>query len=272
MKKLLIIVFAIVLFAGVAFGASPKREQRTDIESPRYPLDIAIPESSIFGFSNVHVNGYNDDVDSAAAEDIITSGNTYTFITTTATLFLSSSVTTDTGQTINITYLDANWNQLTTNVLTNGRTPVELPTASRVNLADYNDTISLVGDVVIYSTSTLSNGVPDDTTAIKSKIIASDNVSQNAIYSVPLGKTAYLKNWHVSSDDDYTVIIWAREFGTVWQVKDRIKTTEAAPRPAAFGYDNYISFAAKSDIRFEVTVADDNTVVACHFELVIIDD
>lgn len=104
----------------------------------------------------------------------------------------SSDSTLDVGKEVLVVGLDENWFSSTQIVTLNGQNKVILnPELIRINqLIAQTD---LDGDLYVYEDTAITNGVPNDTTKVKGYISVGNNISQSAIFTIPVGFSAIFK-------------------------------------------------------------------------------
>ena len=122
----------------------------------------------------------------------------YTYMTTASTLYISSDDNADT-QTYDVQGLDENWNMQTVSVTLSGYTSVPLSGSwIRVFRAYNTSGTNSAGEVYVADSSASTNGTPDVATTIKARVIAGNNQTNMAIYTVPAGHKGYLMDWYIS--------------------------------------------------------------------------
>lgn len=211
------------------------------------------------------LQGVNADVD-AGTEDIWNEGGDITQVTTAATLRVSSSAAADITQSVTITGLDANYDEVTEVIDldgTDGQTIV-VGTVSflRVNSAVLS--AACAGDVYVYYVCTATAGVPDDLTKVQAKIDIATLRAYNAIYTVPRNKNWYLTSLRYRSAGslvNHDVIISAKRklyggtVATIEIVKYKNSATATNFTDAQVQFtDQPVTFPAKSEIRFTCTL------------------
>ncbi len=238
-----------------------------------FMFDIAT--DIIPGYLHEHKFGRNPDVD--AAEDIWDYGGTYTFLTSAATLYASSSETADT-QVIQVYGLDADWALQDTTVTLSGRSQVKIGTGvtwMRMFRAKNIGTTDLTGDVYIAKTDTLTAGVPNTASKIKAMIISPNNNTLMAIYTIPAGYTGYLLTFYSSMNRRTTtgsadIAFYVKPFGQVFQLADFASLvgggTSFLNRPFMIPKD----MVAKSDIKMRVTPSANDTDVSAGFDVILV--
>lgn len=173
-------------------------QSRIEVASKRYLLDIA--EGNIDNHARFSMNGTNPDV-AAAWENVWDYGGLYTYLTTAAAMYISSSDNGDTQDYI-VVGLDANWDEQSVTVTATGQTQARVGTTEtfiRV-LHCYNaGATDNAGDIYIAESDSLTAGVPDTASKVKCMIRATHNSGFSGHYSVPNGKTAYLMDVVISA-------------------------------------------------------------------------
>lgn len=153
----------------------------------RYPVSLGLTE----GIDIKRAFGFNDDVDATAKQDIIYQGGDYYWIPTTTTLDIVSTSTNDTSggsgaNTVIIDGLDANHEIVNETITLNGTTPV----------TTVNSYLRLNSAFVVTAGTTQRNEGSIDISSGGNTVgvIVFDkegtNKLQQAIYTVPAGKTA----------------------------------------------------------------------------------
>jgi len=255
----------------------------TDL-SPNYNIpadfDLEVSKGNVAGHGKVNKFGVNEDVSANTREDVWTGGGDYPYPAT--ALITSMSQTTDQvamrGAEIEWQGLDANWEEVvniinldasdTTTVITLA-TPMIRVFRGEVNANVVNDSpirCHNAGETVDY-------GIIDTGT----------NQTTMAMYTVPAGKTAYLKNYYASSVESTGKEPKSTLFA-LWTA-DRLKNYEFQLKsiigiPKAGGLaqmpfepptgGNIMS--ERTDIKITAKPTDEAASVAAGFNLVIIDN
>jgi hypothetical protein len=211
------------------------------------------------------LQGANADVD-AGTEDIWNEGGDITQVTTAATLRVSSSAAADITQSVTITGLDTNYDEVTEVIDLDGTdgTTIVVGTVSflRVNSAVLS--AACAGDVYVYYVCTATAGVPDDLTKVQAKIDIAALRAYNAIYTVPRNKNWYLTSLRYRSAGSiaaHDVVISAKRklyggaVATIEIVKYKNSATATNFTDAQVQFtDQPVTFPAKSEIRFTCTL------------------
>lgn len=142
----------------------------------------------IAGYVPAFVVGVLEELDIADGEITIWDSKfNITFLSGATELFFSSTDSGDTTQTVIINGLDSNFDQVGTVATLNGQNGVTVGTMTFV----YSIVVAVgtvAGDVYVGTESSPTAGVPADAN-VQSKIILGKNISHNALYMVPRGKS-----------------------------------------------------------------------------------
>ena len=164
---------------------------------------LEVARGNVTGYTAREIVGQNAAV--GGTEDIWDQGGSITQVATAALLYISSDAAGDITQTVTITGLDANYDEITETIALNGadgRTRVAgTKTFLRVNSAVLS--AACTGNVYVYYLSAVTAGVPDDA-KIQAKILATALQAYNAIYTVPRNKNLYLTGLHFRSTGSTT--------------------------------------------------------------------
>lgn len=244
---------------------------------------IEVGKGNIAGHSLVSFVGTTEDVPINQEVTIWEepSNSIYTYLTVEKTMYVSGTSASDTTQPILVSGLDENFNPITGIAVLNGQTQVEVVNIVgggaikflRVHGEILNATTSgdnLVGDVYVSESTALTGGIPDDKTKIKGFIMAKFNISRTAVYTVPLGHTAFLYQSGVTTkkNDDIEVnFISIREGGAalVPATIHMFQNIQNIPLP-------FISYPEKSDFEVRVKASNNNTSLAVILSFIIIDN
>tara|TARA_R110002096_G_scaffold16230_1_gene55519 strand:+ start:302 stop:1432 length:1131 start_codon:yes stop_codon:yes gene_type:complete len=164
-------------------------------EVPVMSYDAAIAEGDIQGSSGFFAFGRNNLISSGVEEFVIDFASQYTFLLAAEPLYISSSNAADTAVTMIIRILDTNYEQHDIVQTINGQTKtlINLPDALRVIFAFNVGSVASLGDVYVYANSTVTGGIPDDTTKILAKSDIAKQQSNMANYTIPAGKKGLLR-------------------------------------------------------------------------------
>jgi hypothetical protein len=243
---------------------------------------IEVARGNVTGFAAKEVIGMNSSI--AETEDIWNAAlteATITQVSTAALLYISSSSVDDITQTVTITGLDANYDEIIEIIKLTGQTAVATTRAFlRVN-GVVIDAVA-AGVVYIFYTCSVVAGVPQTTSKVQSRIEIDALQSYNAIYTVPRNKILYLTSLRYASagsttTHDVVVSIIRKVFGGANETVKIIKyvdlgTTNYIDKQISFE-DQPITFVAKSEFRMQASLAGgtalDITALAAFVEEVI---
>ena len=217
-------------------------------------IEVLLGNISGYAFAP-QVFGNNPDLAADTEETVWDQGGIYTYLTANTTLYASSTDSGDTTVTLNVVGLDANYAEVTRTVTLNGQNQVALSGQMfRVFSAEVSGSTEADGDIYIAETDTLTGGVPDTASKIKTKIVQGRERSQNVMYTVPAGKSALLINSNYLSpkNEDICFFNKIKLLNGVWQVTgefDLYQNVLVADTPG-------ILFPEKTDI--EVTAKASN--------------
>jgi hypothetical protein len=182
--------------------------------------ETTVVRSLADGQSVVHKFGRNEAVSTSVLEDVWSVGGVYTFPTVAQKIVAVSSSANDTSggtgaRVITIMGLDENFNEVSEDITMNGQSETVQTSASyiRINRAIvkesgiYSNVQSgpNAGDITIqYSGSTVLAEIQDGVPSI--------GQTQSTIFTVPVGKTAYITavTANVDSNQTATVYAWQR--------------------------------------------------------------
>ena len=162
---------------------------------PDFKMEVAL--GRIPGFEQDFLIGVNPVLQDSVEEMLWDQGGLRSDIPAPSNVFVSSSSASDTGgPSVIIVGLDENFNRTILSATLNGQNQVQA-----TNVAGGSDLMVWVqaarmlvatpaGDVYVALTSALTAGVPNDLTAIQSKIIQGNNITRNGEYMVPAGMNA----------------------------------------------------------------------------------
>lgn len=238
------------------------------------PFELGAASGDFDGISSINKFGENLDVD--GAEDIWDYGSTYVFSTSAdITKIISSAADT---VDIEIQGLNSTYGMVTQTVTLAGTTFVTLTTPLlRVFRMQNQGATSLSGNVYcVTSTAEHTGGIPDNSTDVRAYIANDNNQTLMAIYTVPVGKTAYMTNYHVTLGRAITSVahmyLKTSTEGGVFKVKDSFEIDNDSNVADRF-YNPYFKIEEKTDIKFScnsVTAA--NTEISASFDLILKDN
>ena len=236
------------------------------------PFNLQVSRGQITGHERFCPFGFNSAV-GTSAETMWTAGATYTFPSTATALTVVSSSTDDDGspagtgaRTVTIVGLDANYAEVSETVTMNGTTNVTTTqTFLRVNeayVATCGSTGSNVGAITIANTTPVT----------LAEIVATAGISQQCVYTVPAGKTAFITRYMVSSYNSATTgsaaQIWFKPYGGA----NMLATTVRIPGTGAFSCEADYPFPVteKADIEMRGVTYSGSANMSGQLQMVII--
>ncbi len=165
---------------------------------------LEVARGNVTGYTAREIAGMNAAV--GGTEDIWDQGGSITQVATAALLYISSDAAGDITQTVTITGLDANYDEITETIALNGADGCTRVAGTKTFLRVNSAVLSAActGNVYVYYLSDVTAGVPDDATKIQAKILATALQAYNAIYTVPRNKNLYLTGLHFRSTGSTT--------------------------------------------------------------------
>lgn len=208
MKKLLLAALAGVCLMLLGAERTLRSGEMLDIS---LPVNSTVAMGELPGWSSVHKFGYNTDVDTGTDPEDMWSCPTlaagapelYPLQTTPYTLYASSDDENDAAKVLQVSGLAGDYTEQSASVTlgadtgTGGTTMAEVGSGLTwiiVHRAFIDGADALVGNVWLNpdNTDAGGDGVPDVLTNLQGCILIEDGQTEQAIYMVPDGKTAYL--------------------------------------------------------------------------------
>lgn len=205
-------------------------------------------------------------------ETIWDQGGLYNYLTTAATLKVSSSASGDNNTNVVITGLNEDYEEVTETIALAGQTPVDTTeTYIRVYRAHVADGDTINGDIYVGS-GTVTSGVPANKYA---KIIAGQNQTLMAVYTVPAGHKLYLTSMMVGSGTEtanrYIDMRLAKRESDSNAWRTQVKQT-IADSTVNIPFGAALVFNAKTDIEVRASASSGTQDVAAHFIGVLVKD
>jgi hypothetical protein len=256
----------------------------TDAES-----GLAIAKGDVAGTSFIHKFGNAPSF--STGDGIVTiwdaadgSGSAqyqYNYSTTADIDSISSSDAGDT-QIIEIQGIDADYNLvIQTITLTGQATQILATPLLRVFRMKNNNSANLAGNVFLYiNGAAVVNGVPSVPSTIRAGIETPNNQTLMAIYTVPAGKTAYMRDWYAATaagnkNATYKIVLKARPQGGVFQTKHVSSISDIGTNAYQHKYEEPEVFAEKTDIEMTVQLLStgvSGASISAGFDVVLIDN
>jgi hypothetical protein len=250
---------------------------------------LAIAKGDVSGTTFEHKFGNAPDFDSTdltvtvwdGAEDGTAWENmVYDYSTTADIDSISSSNAGDT-QEITVVGQDINYNIVTQTKNLNGQTRVALDTPLFRCYRAYNsNATNLVGHVFVYVNGATTGGVPNNNDDIRAIIDPINQQTEMAIYTVPAGKTGYMRSWYAatagaSKNANYFITLRSREATRVFRVKHTSALNETGTSAYQHTYVEPEVFPEKTDIEMTVSILGTGVTaasVSAGFDMVLVDN
>jgi hypothetical protein len=250
---------------------------------------LAIAKGDVTGTTFEHKFGNAPDFDSTdltvtvwdGAEDGTAWENmVYDYSTTADIDSISSSNAGDT-QEITVVGQDINYNIVTQTKTLNGQTRVALDTPLFRCYRAYNsNATNLAGHVFVYVNGATTGGVPNNNDDIRAIIDPINQQTEMAIYTVPAGKTGYMRSWYAatagaSKNANYFITLKSREATRVFRVKHTSALNETGTSAYQHTYVEPEVFPEKTDIEMTVSILGTGVTaasVSAGFDMVLVDN
>jgi hypothetical protein len=244
---------------------------------------LSIAKGNVEGSTFIHKFGAAPDIDTADGfVDIWDGGGqaaalkTYTYSVTADIDSISSTNAGDT-QDIEINGLDANYNLVTQIVTLTGQAVATLSTPLiRVFRMINRGSTNLAGVCYCYVTDTATGGIPDTITNTRAVMNDGNNQTLMALYTIPAGKTGYMRDWYASMANKTTagsiIRVFARPFGEVFQLKHISAISSNGTAYIQHTYSEPEVFDEKTDIVIQADSTVNNLSVAAGFDIVLVDN
>jgi hypothetical protein len=249
---------------------------------------LAIAKGDVSGTTFIHKFGNAPDFDTADNQVTIWDGaedNTswenmvYDYSSTADIQYISSTDGGDT-QTIEVQGLDSNYDLVTQTKDLTGQTSATLDTALiRIFRMKNNGSTDLAGHVFCSTSTAGAGGIPTAAN-IRAIIQPGNNQTLMAVYTIPNGKTGYVRDWYASTSganktSNYTIRLKARKLGGVFQLKHISAIADNGASYIHHRYEEPEVFTAKTDIEMTCQMlAGGGTAasVSGGFDIVLVDD
>jgi len=242
------------------------------------PFELQVARGQIEGHSSVCQFGINTNV-GQSAETVWIGSSVYSFPASASVLKVSSSSTDDvatsgTGAwTVRVEGVDASYEAVSETVSLNGQTAVNTTNSYlRVNkvMVLTAGTGNASAGTIYAGTGTVTSGVP---AVVVSQTGSSSNESENAFYTVPVGYTAYICRYTVSSGNSTantysTFQLRIRPYGGVFGTKSYL----IAPGSGLFECEAAVPSAVpeKADIEVRAFTSAGTAVVSAQLQIVLV--
>lgn len=249
---------------------------------------IEVAKGRIQDHSLVFKYGRTPDLDiNDAPADVWTYADTaadYTYPIVPVPNFISSSNNADTTE-VTVEGLDADWKPQTATVTLAGNTKTEIGTGltwMRVFRAYNSGSSSIAGTVYVYEDDTTTTpGVPDDPTKVKAQILAIDQQTYMALYTVPDGHTAYFLGGAISlitgaaASKSATVELMTTNGNGIFLSKELIELVSNGS--STFNQDLHalgpLAIPARTDVKARIrTIGANGTGITAYYGILLVKD
>ena len=237
------------------------------------PFGLATSIGLAKGTTAHHVFGLNP-VATTTEETVWDNKGVYTFPPDAgAEMFISSSDNGDTHE-VQVTGLDENFSIRVLEFTLVGQTKTSLGASllwSRIlSVKNVNSTVT-AGNVYVYQDDTVVAGVPQTQAKIHAKMIAGNETTLMALYTVPAGKTAFILHFDGSSNRVQGVVfkLYQRAYGKVFRVEESASIAGGSAYHQDMTFPR--EFPAKTDLVIRSKLDSGTAVATASFEIVIID-
>jgi len=250
---------------------------------------LSIAQGNVSGVTFIHKFGTAPDWDDGdgtvtiwdGANDTTIAQYVYQYSTSANITQISS---TDAADTMNVEIqgLNSTYGLTTLTTSLNGQTPVTMSTSFlRVFRMKNIGSTDIAGNVyATTSTATFTNGLPDASSDVRAMITNGNNQTLMAVYTIPAGKTGYMRDWYASSaganrNTNYVIDLFARKDGEVFQLKHKSAISDNANSYLQHKYEEPEIFTEKTDIELRATITDSPITAASvsgGFDIVLVDN
>lgn len=183
----------------------------------------------------------------------------------------------DAGDAVSMTVegLDANWEYVTQSVTLNGQTRVALSTdLVRSFRMENTGSTDLAGTAYCYVNSSITLGVPDDSTQIRAIIDNGNNKTLMSLYTVPDGSTGCMRSWFAGTagavkTSVHEIQIRARKFGSVFTVEHDTAIVANGTSHIHHPYVDCLLFEERTDIEIRMNTDTTASGVSAGFDFVL---
>lgn len=246
---------------------------------------LAIAKGEVAGTGFVHKFGKAPDFDPGdgfvtiwdGADDSGINQMSYVYSTSAAIDTISSSNAGD-AVDVEIQGLADDWTFVSQTVTLNGQSKVTLPTplrrAFRMKNAGASD---IAGNVYCYEDTAITGGVPNDSTKVRAIIENGNNQTLMAVYTVPEGKTGYIRSFFAAGANTgflttgaSEIKLFARDFGGVFRLRH---DTAISASPYQHTYvEPEGPFPEKTDIEMRANTTIGASAISAGFDIVLVDN
>ena len=238
---------------------------------------IDLSEGRILGTTNIHKFGRNPSV-GGAPETIWEQGGIYTYLTVASTIYVYGADAQDgadgTGaRTVTVQGLDANYNAIEETLTVDGAVSTQsFLRVYRAFVASAGSLQTNKGDVLISTGASGSGTVLAKIATVGTGTVYGQGQTNLALYTIPAGKTGYLKNWNIgvgSYNDSVTANLYTREVGNglIFRTRDIMDVPGGLHQRI---YEVPYRLPEKTDIEVRA-IASTGTNISSTFDIILVD-
>lgn len=239
--------------------------------TPSFNLDLS--RGLISGLTSNHKFGYNGSVNTTEQPVWAESSVSYAYPAAAATVTISSDNAADTSagtgaRTVYIEGLSSTWATTSETLTLNGTTAVTSANSYiRINRA-YVVTVGSGGvntGIVYIGTGSVTAGKP---AVVLASLVAGRGQTLQAIYTVPLGYTAYVVMLIVSASGNANARFYQRQFGGSFRVAS--DNFVGSGSPFVIYHYEYAGYPAKTDLEIRAASLTGTVGVSAEFEMILV--
>jgi hypothetical protein len=241
---------------------------------------VEVARGRISGQSEILKFGRNQDVDTAAAEDVWDGGGTWVPPTAARVHAVVSSSTADDGapagtgaQTVTVLGLDDSYLEISETVTLDGTTPVNTVNSYRMIYRMY---VTVAGSGGVNAGNITATAATDAT--ITAQISTGFNQTLMAIYQVPANKTAYVFHYYAAINKALTsgvgcdIGLQVKPFGEVYQYKHILGLQIGGASYLRHDFGIPLECTQKSILKVIASTTANNTDISAGFDLVLVNN
>jgi hypothetical protein len=249
---------------------------------------LSIAEGNVTGKTYEHKFGNAPDFDQAdgvvtvwdGADDGHVNQMAYVYSSTADIDSISSDSAADTME-ITVYGLDASYAEQSETVTLSGQTKVALANNYlRVFRMVNTNSSDNVGHIYCYVDTAITAGTPDDPTKVRAIIQPGNNQTLMAVYTIPAGKTGYIRDWFASTaggnkNSNYPIEFRARPIGGVFQLKHISSLSDNGSSAIQHKYEEPEKFPEKTDLEMRCSALAAGVTeasVSAGFDVVLVDN
>jgi len=229
-------------------------------------LDFKIATNRVPGFTAVHKFG-STEVGSTVLQDVWSFGGIKQYATAGVTMYMWSTVDED-ATDLTIEGLDENWNPQSITIGITGNTVVTLPGLwTRIFKGRNEGPPEFTGIIYISRSSATAPAAPLIAVA-EAKLEPVTQGSQMTHYTVPMGHTAFIKNFFIGTEKGAAVKGYGfhRQPGGIFNAEEILATFQSPISKVL----PYLAFPEKSDFVIRAIADNPNSFIAGSYDIILV--